>query len=223
MKRLLPLIITLALVVAYGIAEGVWTNRWISSAALERATARLSDVPRVVGAWEGTDDELDPRQVAQAEMSGYVMRRYVHQQTGAALSVMLVCGRAGPTSLHSPQSCYPGIGYQPGAAPQRQAIGGQKPAADDFWVAQFKKEGPRPEVIRIFWSWNGAGKWQAADSPRLQFARHTALYKLYVIRSLGRADEGLADDPALDFLEQFLPAVERALFAPAPGTGGSDS
>jgi hypothetical protein len=219
MKRFLPLIIAVMLVVAYGIAEGMWTNRWIRSAALEQATARLSQVPRVIGDWEGTDHELDPRQVAQAEMSGYVLRQYVHKSTGASVRVMLVCGRAGPTSLHSPQACYPGIGYRPTAEPKRQGFGAGK--KDDFWVAQFQKEGTSPETLRIFWSWNGAGKWHAADSPRVHFARHAALYKLYVIRSLARGDEGLNDDPAAEFLNQFLPVAQRALFASAEGRADS--
>src|SRR4051794_15054151 len=122
MMRLLPVLTAMLLVAAYGIAEGVWTNRWSSADATERAAARLADVPRTVGAWEGTDAPLDPRQVVQAELVGYTMRRYVHRETGASVSVLLVCGRPGPISAHTPEMCYPGAGFAAVAPPERQDV-----------------------------------------------------------------------------------------------------
>src|SRR5437016_5872335 len=111
MMRILPILTALALIVAFGCAEGEWTNRWSSSDATEKAAARLSDIPATIGAWDGHDTPLDPRQVAQAEMAGYLMRRYVHRPTGEAVSVLLVCGRPGPTSVHTPEICFPASGY----------------------------------------------------------------------------------------------------------------
>lgn len=208
MRSLLPGIIALALLVPYGIAEGLWTNRWQLSDAVAHAVARLDGVPRVLGAWEGHDQTLDPRQVAVAEISGYVSRRYVQRTTGAEVSILLVCGRTGPTALHSPDICYAGAGYTPVSAPTRHAEG---PAS--FWVGEFRKPGPTPEPLRIYWAWTGAGAWQAATNPRLQLAHHPALYKLYVIQSVPRADAPAADDPGRDFLRSFLPALAQALFS----------
>jgi hypothetical protein len=220
MKRYLAPAMFLVVLVAYGIAEGFWSNRWLASADLEQAAARLSQVPRIVGDWEGTDQELDARQVARGEITGYVRRRYVNQRTGWALNMLLVCGRPGPTALHTPEVCYPGAGFNPAAAPVRTPIAPKaEPALGDFWVGQFTKSAPLPETLRIYWSWNGAGTWQAAATPRLQFGHHAALYKLYVVRQLAPADEPVAEDPALDFLERFLPEVRRALFAAAPAPG----
>jgi hypothetical protein len=209
MKHYLPAVLALVAFVAYGVAEGLWTNRWFSSAALAEATARLQNVPAVIGDWEGTDREIDPRQVAQAEMTGYVNRRYVNRKTGAEVSVLLVCGKPGPTSLHSPEVCYPGAGFNPTGERAKQPVDGK---AGDFWVSQFQKTTPSPETLRIFWAWNGAGAWHAAETPRVQFGHHAALYKLYVIRGLFRGDEPVADDPALEFLREFLPVVHEALF-----------
>src|SRR5437870_1212645 len=108
--RTLPVLTALPLLVGFGVFEGLWTNRWGWSHEVERATERLAAVPRTIGEWHGHDEILDARQVKQAEMSGYVMRRYVHQRTGAALTVLLVCGRPGPTCVHSPDVCYRGAG-----------------------------------------------------------------------------------------------------------------
>jgi hypothetical protein len=209
MKQALPALFGLALLMPYGVAEGLWTNRWHVSAGLERATARLAQLPHRVGDWEGRDQELDPRQVARAEMSGYLMRRYTHGPTGAEVSILLVCGRPGPTALHSPDVCYAGAGYAAAQPPARHEIAAG--AGDTLWVGDFRKPGPAPEPLRIYWAWNGAGAWQAPDSPRVQFAHYPALYKLYVIRDLAH-DEPIAEDVSQQFLREFLPVAQRVLF-----------
>src|SRR5438105_7726947 len=100
MSRVCPLLTVFAVVASSGALHGVRTNRWAPSGALERATARLADLPMTVGDWDGQADELDARQAALAEVSGSVLRRYVNRRTGAVVSVLLVCGRPGPVSLH---------------------------------------------------------------------------------------------------------------------------
>jgi hypothetical protein len=217
MRRVLPLLAALLLLIAYGVAEGLWTNRWQLSKAVEEATARLRNVPLRVGDWQGRQRTLDARQVARAEMGGYLLRDYVHRETGQEVSVLLVCGRAGPTALHSPEVCYGGAGYAPAAPPARQALAG-----GEFWGARFRKSGPAAEALQIYWSWNVDGRWQAPDSPRLHFAGQPALYKLYVIRRVVGAEGSAADGPCREFLDGLLPELQRALFtAPAasrPGT-----
>ena len=44
------------------------------------------------------------------------------------------------------------------------------------------------------------------------------LYKLYVARRLTRIDEPLDKDPALDFLNQLVPAFRNCLTTPLPET-----
>src|SRR5205823_11374713 len=64
MKRILPVLMALPLVIAFGVAEGQWTDRWSMSDEIEQASARLRSIPTTAGEWEGTDEELDPRQAA---------------------------------------------------------------------------------------------------------------------------------------------------------------
>jgi hypothetical protein len=214
MKSILTSAIALLLLVSYGIAEGLWTDRWHFSDTLERATARLSQVPRTFGAWQGQDEEeLDPRQVAQAEMSGYVRRRYVNRQNGAEVSVLLVCGRPGPTAVHSPEVCYAGSGFTATQAPTIYEVTASGSASCTLWVGQFLRNGPTPEPLRIYWAWSANGAWQAADNPRVQLAHLPALYKLYVVRLLPRLDEPIAEDPCGEFLREFLPEIQTALSA----------
>jgi hypothetical protein len=216
MRRTLLLGSALLLLVGYGFAESLWTHGGQKHEALARAVARLQSVPAVVGDWEGKEMKLDPRQVARAEMSGYVYRRYVNRRSQAAVTVLLVCGRPGPTSLHSPDLCYAGLGYTQAGRSARHTLpkaGASGEAA--FWVGEFHKPGPTPEPLRILWAWNATGAWQAPDHPRFEFGAHAALYKLYAVRELRQAGKALAEDPAVALLNELLPEIHKGLF-PTP-------
>ncbi|MGH7171694.1 MAG: exosortase-associated EpsI family protein [Gemmataceae bacterium] len=213
MSRMLPALLGLALVVAFGVVEGLWANRWHLSDAPERAAARLAEVPLSVGDWKGEAQELDARHVAKAELTGYLLRRYVNERTQDAVTVLLVCGRAGPVSLHTPDVCYQGRGYHLSEPQTRRDVPMEnQPEPVKFWVGQFQKDGAVPDPLRIFWVWGTNGHWEAPDNPRLAFARADALYKLYVIRDLPRTDDPLDKDPALEFVKVFLPQLQGRLF-----------
>jgi hypothetical protein len=217
MLRTLPAWIGFTLVVAFGVAEGLWANRWQTSEAAERAAAALAEVPLSVGDWQGEARELDARQSAHAEITGHLWRRYVNRRTGAEVTVLLVCGRAGPVALHPPEVCYGGAGYHLAGEKVRHAVAAEALGAPaEFWAGQFQKDGAVPQPLRILWAWSADGRWVAADSPRLSFARSPALYKLYVVREMPRADEPLANDPCPEFLKAFLPQLNGRLF-PAAG------
>jgi hypothetical protein len=139
--------------------------------------------------------------------------RYTDARTGASALVILLCGRPGKMSVHRPEHCYRGAGYEMEAEPVRHTVGDDSPA--DCWTAKFRKAGPAGAVrLRIFWTWFGDGAWQAPDSPRLTFAPLPALYKLYVVRELPPRPERLEEDPSLDLLQQLLPSLAGALARP---------
>src|SRR3954451_18636542 len=122
MPRTLPIATALALVIAAGIVHGRWTLRWSKSHAVEAAVARLEGVPTAVGDWNGQELALDPRQLTMAEIAGHVTRRYVNRRSGAAVTVLLVCGRPGPISVHTPDICYAGAGYELAGPPTRESL-----------------------------------------------------------------------------------------------------
>jgi len=77
---------------------------------------------------------------------------------------------------------------------------------------RFKKEGVSPEYLRVFWSWNATGKWQAPQSPRITFLlKGSILYKLYIVHRLARLDAPLKEDPSQDFLKVLLPEFDKYL------------
>lgn len=213
MLRALPSLTVFAAVLTAGVVPGLWTGRWTESTSLEEAAARLAQVPPTVGEWDGRDLPVNPREQAAAQASGYLSRRYVHRRTGAVVSLALLCGRPGPISVHTPDICYAGSGYEEVGAPTRCAI--PDSPGDHLWARQFRKAAAVPvQHLRVLYGWSAAGAWEAPDNPRLTFARRPALYKLYAIRELAGPGEALDDDPALDLLRALAPPLRAALAAP---------
>jgi hypothetical protein len=212
MSRLLPLGLVLLVVTASGAAHGLWSGRWNVLDGSAQAAARLGHVPMTVGDWDGRAGAFDERQMKMAQLSGAHLCEYVNRRTGSVVSSLLVCGRPGPVSVHPPELCYTGIGYELIGAPSR--FRDPSLAGMELWVCDFHK--PRaatPDRLRIFYAWSANGTWSAPESPRLTFFREPALYKLYVTRRLLQAEEPLVDDPAVDFLKVFVPQLQKSVFA----------
>jgi hypothetical protein len=211
------MLIALIVVLATGFVHGLWTNRWQSSAELEAAVARLDHFPATIGSWQGKADDLDPDLVRQAGAAGARQYLFTHRRTRAGLTVILLCGRPGPISVHRPEHCYQGAGYDLTGSPvlcKVPVLGDSVPA--EFWTAKFRKqEDTGPVQLRIFWSWYAGGAWKASKSPRLEFARYPVLYKLYVIHEITGPEKGPGKDPAVDFLRQLIPVLGKTLSPPA--------
>jgi exosortase len=206
------ILVALAIVVLQGLVHGWWIDRWTVSDEPGASAARLADVPLTMGEWDGEALALDPHHQAIGEIRGYLFRRYVHRSRKTVLSVLLVCGRPGPISVHTPDVCYRGAGFEPIAPPARRTVAAPPAAPAEFWTASFRKrDAVTPTRLCIFWAWNEKKGWHAVDYPRLVFARAPALYKLYVVRETTAADDSADAQPIVDFLQVFLPALDEAL------------
>jgi Protein of unknown function (DUF3485) len=213
MKRHIPVMTGLLLVLSVAVVQGVWTQRWQKSAELQSAVERLALAPGDLGTWKAEAVEFDAEALTAAGAQGSWVRRYTDTRTGISVLVILLCGRSGKMSVHRPEHCYNGAGYEMLSDPVHYDIPGTPPNA--CWTTRFRKEETTGNVqLRIFWSWLGAGRWQAPESPRLTFAPLPALYKLYAIRELSPNQERLEQDPSLDLLQQILPALSQALTPP---------
>jgi hypothetical protein len=216
MTRFLPLFVAVSALVAAGVAHGLRTDRWGAKADVKAAAARLDGVPEKVGEWEGRPMEIDARQLTVAEADGHLSRFYVNRRTGAEVAVVVLCGRPGPLSLHSPEVCYAGAGFSISGERQNIPLTGEGLPPVELFNAQFVKPGVAPETLNVFWAWKAsAGNWAANSDPRLAYVRSTLLYKLYVIRRVVRPDQDLSHDPCLDFLRAFLPELEKRV-SPSP-------
>jgi Protein of unknown function (DUF3485) len=212
-------LVAFALVVGSGLVHGRLTDRWGTSTALARAVARLDRVPRSIGDWQSQDVAMDRRQIDRAQIQGYLSRKYRNVRDGREISVLLVCGRPGPISVHTPDVCYAGAGYEAGAPPLPGSLATEDHRAAVLKARFTKGDALVPETLDIFWAWNARGVWEAPDNPRIKFASCQALFKVYVIAGRSGAEAANRVEPAVDedFARPFLTALDRALF------GGEES
>lgn len=205
-RRLLPALAGLVLTVAGGASHGLLTGRWSKSRAIEDGVASLGRVPAVIGDWEGRDMSLDRRAIEVAEIDGYLMRRYRDRRGGGSVDVLVVCGRPGPISVHTPEVCYGGAGYDVESPPAGVQLG-----ADRAWAVDMAKPGPfTPDRLHILYCWGSGGAWEATDVPRMRFTGSPALYKVYILVAPATAD-GPRDDVGERFARQFLPELRACL------------
>ncbi len=207
MLRILPAATAVLAVITAGIVHGFWTDRWQLAEAVADAVARLDDVPRAVGDWQGGPLETAPTN--DPGIPGQLYLRYVNRKTGDAVSIALVCGRVGPVSIHTPDVCYKASGYAVARhAPFEVKFGNE--LARFYTTEAAKEHAADPTRLRIFWSWYAGGRWEVSDNPRFDFARLPVLFKFYAIREVTPGTP-LEADPCVDFLRQFLPELGRAL------------
>ncbi len=114
MTRLLTALVASALVIACGVVHGYWSDRWQPPAETAAAAARMETLPAEAGDWVSSPVELKNPQ--NGGVSGTLYRRYENHRTGDAATVFLVCGRAGPVSIHTPEVCYAADGFVVGSS-----------------------------------------------------------------------------------------------------------
>jgi hypothetical protein len=209
MRRYLPAIVGLGLVVAVGVVQGFWTDRWGVSEKVKKAAESLAKVPVEFGDW--TSESLKPEDDDQG-LAGRIYRRYTNRKTGEIISVALVCGRPGRAAIHTPDVCYGASGFKVGKRVEFNLkdakLGGPVP---HFYSSDMTPTSSTEErKQRLFWSWRADGRWQVADDPRVSFASQPVLFKLYVQRVFV-AVVPVNEDPCVGFLREFLPALEKVL------------
>jgi hypothetical protein len=132
---------------------------------------------------------------------------------GTRFTILLVCGRPGPVSVHTPDICYQGIGAIVGDPDNRTVELGEDHEDAQFKVIRVRGADNRQAQGRqeVYWSWNARGRWENPKFPRFAYARYPHLYKLYVMRNV-EPSELPEDNPAPDFLQKLLPELDKALF-----------
>src|SRR5262249_12710674 len=134
----LPILVFAVLVLAAGTLQGLHSNRWHSSADLEAAVGRLNGVPESFGNWRGEKQEFDVEELKRAGIKGHAAYRYRNIVTGEQVTMLIVCGRFGPISVHTPDICYAGAGYEPVGKQTRKEITVDGGTPLSVWALRFK-------------------------------------------------------------------------------------
>lgn len=219
MKVSAILVVALSIVISAGVVHGVKTRRWGASINLEEAIAPLHRIPLAIGDWEGEADLTIPdAQLQIGEIDGYLSRNYRNREDGSIVSLLIVCGRPGPISVHTPDVCFRGQGLRASTAPEVTEVPptGDSQSGHRFLSADFYKASPPSAVgLRVFWGWTPKTTWDAPVSPRIEYAHEPFLYKMYLSRPVTYASAGgepeQEDEPVQRFLKDFLPAFEQAM------------
>jgi hypothetical protein len=215
MRATVVLLTGFATVVSCGLVHGFWTNRWQSADQLEIAATLLDRVTTNVDSWHGELLTVDPRDTRLAGISRCVMHRYTRDSDKASASIVLMCGRAGPMAVHTPEYCYRGTGYEMEGAPVRHVLAGHHASKSaEFFTARFKKANTGvPSYLRVYWSWKAPTSfWHAPNNARLAFAGTSVLFKLYVIREMATPDERPENDPSVELMSRFLAELKMEQF-----------
>ena len=77
-----------------------------SSTNIADAAARLDGVPRTLGDWRGEEEPLDAADLQRSGIRGHFSCRYRNIVTGEKIWLLILCGRSGPISVHTPDICY---------------------------------------------------------------------------------------------------------------------
>lgn len=208
MRRSIAVFAVLALLVVSGAVSGVWKHRWASAGLAANAT-KVVQLPAAAGEWEGRDKPVNPREVEAAQAAAIGQRVYVNRRTGQVATVMMVFGRAGPVSVHTPDVCYAGNGFDPIGSANRFAVAGNQ--NDQFWHLRLKKRAAVPQLISVFYAWNDGGNWEASDNPRVEYAAEPALLKLYVVRERNADDDKDTDESTQDLLQALVPMLKSSV------------
>jgi hypothetical protein len=218
-RRFIALVfIVLAAFLSVGVVHGLWTERWASiGPSHDELAAEIEKVPLRLGSWEGKTEEISSHPL-MAGATNYALRRYVNHADGTVAKVMLTRGRPGPMVIrHLPTECYVSNGYELVDGPKQFLSENPGKAADEFWVATFKKTTDvAPWIVRVYWSWTGDGRWRTPDRPRMTFASHHMLYKLYVVRPLPNENDEAESSPVHAFIKDLTGAMRESFFTGVP-------
>lgn len=212
MKKLLPIALFATLLLAAGVVHGIRTERWAATQELGEATQRLAGVPLEFADWRGEHLPVEESDLRRAGIRGHVFNRYRNVRTGASFNVLLVCGRTGPISVHTPDVCYEGAGFKASMSPEDRPLRINESEVLTLKKQRFNKPNSlSASQLEVCWVWRGGDRWAATDNPRIMFAEHPVLYKMYVIREVSPRQKESKSDPLADFMKDFLPEVNKTL------------
>lgn len=192
-------------------ADAVLNHGLHDPAAVKAAAARLNLVPEQIGSWTSSPEEIDEREKRMAGIVGSLRRAYRNPENGYVVSMTILCGAAGPMSVHPPTACFEGVGYELSSGPSVVTFD----VADAEFRSSFNRAtfrlptAPTSEVVRVFWGWSSDGIWTAPETPRIAFRGQPYLYKLYIVdRAFQQIDDVRQSET---FFELALAEIRKGL------------
>jgi hypothetical protein len=220
MKRalfLLAVVLAVALTVFSGVLQGRMRNRWGPSADTLAVAAKLKQLPTQFGHWRlKFSGELGETATSQLEPVGFLVHNYENQAGGELVSVTLLLGPPGPTSVHTPEVCFASRNYKSLGKRQSASFRRADGADDQLWTLDYKASNIQGSILRMYYGWSTGGRWSATEDPRFTFASQPYLYKIQLSCDMPTAG-AQSSDPGRSFLEDFLPVIRKCMVEPSAG------
>ena len=221
MKRWLSVVAVVAAVAittGAGVLHGRLTHRWGPPADLVAASKRLDSVPSDFGNWRAEESKpLGDVVVRVLQCAGYINRTYVNHETGESVNVAILLGPPGPISVDTPEVCYSSRDLAVIVPAQRVSVRGADKPEEQFWALTFRSHNVTGDELRVYYAWTVSGLWQAPEEPRITFGGEGMLYKIQLAAGQPAGSNSRNRDPCLNFLRDFLPVVDRAMFSVGGG------
>jgi hypothetical protein len=194
------------------------TGRWKPLPELDQYVDQLNKLDVSIPDWISTEAPLeDADSLGTAGIRGFSSKTYRYRPTGASFTTLIVCGRPGPISVHTPDVCYRSSGFTPTTEPSLVTIGEPGTRTLTLWNLQVAPPASRAGAadLVIYWTWIGQKGINSPSNARLAFSGMPALYKLYFVREAARnqSDEITKKDQKRDtaFITDFVFQVEKSL------------
>jgi len=182
---------------------------------------RLADLPRVLGSWRALDEpdgHLDPQIARIAGSREDVIRHYQDDKTGELIEVMVLYGFAYSIGAHSPDVCYPAVGYKAtAAADDTLIIPGSKTPVRFHRSSFYKRSGSVRHDVEVVHTFLHNNEWlPEVESRWKMFRAHPAMFKIQLERVGGGLS--LGDNPSESLLKELIGEINRRVAAkPGPG------
>ncbi len=214
--RNIPWLLAIVIVAGSGVIHGLIVDRWGLSQDISELVTSLEDIPLELGPWKGVSQTIPARHLEIGEIYGYLSRTYTNQETGSKVSLLIVCGKPGPISVHTPDICFRGAGYNMRNDPERNSIVSEQDSSlvVEAFSAEFRKANDaQPHDLRVVWTWCDGEAFYAPDNPRFSFANKSFLYKVYITQVTGRVGSLTERDDSTSFLKAAIPVLQREFCA----------
>jgi hypothetical protein len=204
-SRVIPIAAVIGLILFSGVVHGYLDGRWSQANDLKAQGELLQQLPEMCGDWQlAKTEDLDAGAMQLLRCHGSTVRVYRHREKeDSFVNVAIMFGPRGPIAVHTPEVCYDSVGTEQTADRRVESISTVQ-SRHELWTVPFSRDN-RSEEFEVWYAWSDGGSWQAAKHPRFW-----ATDNLYKIQLAGPVSRG-AEDPCRDFLEKFLPQVEKVL------------
>jgi hypothetical protein len=173
----------------------------------------LDSLPLTLGDWQGEPTQFSEEIARGTGAKQIVTRRYVNQNTGVALDVILLFGQAVDMYIHSPELCYPSAGFALLNGPDLRMIKTPSGEAPFRALVYSKGDGALANLQEVYYSWRYNGRWSSEVGPRKHFERISGMYKVHVARHTTGREARYEGNPTEAFLRVLLPEIERQMAA----------